>query len=268
VNWRWRSACGGRPARTVRGVDGEVRGVSDRRVGSRVGVSAGSRLLELRVDPERVVPVLLGVVAVLSLLSLSGPALHLALDFDLPWVGAWSRLTSAEGAGSIMSGAQSLMLLLAGGVLWTVADDVRERAERWAGQWYGLALGAVLLAVDEFVELHERVLGPAYRALAGTWAADLAWTAVAILAVASVGVGYRRFLRALPRGTARGIMLGAGVYLGGEVFLNVVGSRLEYVFGEGSVILTLASVIGADLEMLGVTTLVAVVARHGPRPAW
>jgi hypothetical protein len=223
------------------------------------------RLVEVRVAADRAVPVLLAGVLLVSLAGLSGALVRAGvLHLDLPGLAGWGAATDPDLPTGAPSWFECALLVLAALVAWTAADDARADGDPRAGSWRGLAVGALVLSIDELTAVHQTVVAPVARLLGGGLPGDLAWGVVAVPAVVAAGVAGAGLLRSLPRSTSSGLVVAAALYVGGAVLLDVVGTALRSAVESGSLLLASASVVEEAMEMLGIVVLVLVVSRHAP----
>ncbi|MGD9572176.1 MAG: hypothetical protein AB7V62_09845 [Thermoleophilia bacterium] len=129
--------------------------------------------------------------------------------------------------------------------------------------WWALAALFVLLAADEGLEGHERLIGPAQSVLGDAGPLHHAWIVPYGLAVAALAWALRGFLAGLDGPTRTGMLRAAALYLGGAIGLEALGGAL--VPGGGPV----ASVLQAaeeGLELAGLLVLAGVLLER-PDPA-
>ncbi len=220
------------------------------------------RAVELRVDPVRVVPVLLAAIAALSALSLGGQLLQHGLHADFPGLNTWIRYSDVDKEANLPAWFQATLLAVNALVLWTVADDSRLRADGWSRHWRLLALAFGYLSVDELTEIHEQAIVPIQTTLHLSGLFFFAWVLLAIPVVVVFGLMYVRFMRALALETARGLLGAAALYLGGAVCLEMVGGYLWSTIGQDTVLYSLEAACEEALEMLGMVAVLVTVARY------
>lgn len=161
--------------------------------------------------PARVLAVLVGVSAVLVLVSLLAPwwAPHRDVMFYVE-VGGENNLPMWWNAG---------LLLVAGLVLFVTGDAAPGRTERFA--WRALGALVLLLSLDEATMLHEKLAGPAGR----LWpAAGLSymWLVVGTPLAAGVLVFVLLLGRTLPRRPRWLLTAAFAVYFTGAVGVEVL----------------------------------------------
>jgi hypothetical protein len=97
--------------------------------------------------------------------------------------------------------------------------------------WLGLGAVFVFLAVDEFVKIHEIFINPVRIALDTEGALRIAWVIPYGIATVVLGLFYARFWWGLPPRARWLFLLAAGLYVGGAVGFEMVGSA--YIDSQG-----------------------------------
>ncbi|MCP2014741.1 hypothetical protein L1280_001893 [Deinococcus sp. HSC-46F16] len=227
--------------------------------------------VEVRVPVRPLVLALaLGVVLVIAagLLGQLGPLL--LPGFHHP---EFSAGTNLYGEYNIPSTYNTLLLLLAAVTLWLTGRVARRRGDPFARTWTGLAALALFLTLDEYFALHDK-LGAPIRALLGLGGfLYYAWVIPYGLLVLGVGVLLVRFLRHLPAGLRRALLLAGGLYVLGALGLEVFEARIEAgAAGEGlgrAAQLQMVSLIAVEelLEMSSLVLLIAALLGHLRRTA-
>ncbi len=209
--------------------------------------------------------VLAGIATSFALATL---ALHLIeLSSTAP---AWlSRLDTGAEANA-PTWFSSAMLLAAAGLSLAFAAGARaqrlERHERWAF----VGVGLLLASMDEEAQVHEALVGPlvdGMRALVGEGVPARALAVLAALvAMVALLAWLSPWLRSLPRGLRRALVLSALVYGTGALGLEVVARVLDTAVGNGSVSRAgeFLSVAEELCEMLGVALFISALLAYVP----
>jgi hypothetical protein len=145
----------------------------------------------------------------------------------------------------------ALNLLLAGGLLALIAryESRRQRKQNW--HWWGLAIGFVLMSLDEAAMIHEGLVGATLTRYWGHGHGIMyySWYKLYIPLVLLIGLLYVPFLLRLPRRYVVRL-LGAGVvFLSGAIGCEMLESYLESHGLRGKSVSRLFEETG---EMLGV----------------
>lgn len=156
----------------------------------------------------------------------------------------------------------SLQLLLCAVLLTVIARKGYGNCH--PAYWAVLAFGFYFLALDEGAQIHE-LMSPLMHTVMGrrTGMARLGWFIPVIPVVIVVGLCYLRFLMRLPRGTAIQFVIGASLFLGGSIGIEIGASyykeamaavssscRLDGPCGYGYSIML---AVEEGMEMIGIT---------------
>jgi hypothetical protein len=145
------------------------------------------------------------------------------------------------------------LLLIAALHLFVIASLERDRGSKWVPHWTVLGLGFLFIAADEFISLHEKLTTP-IRAIAGGVAGDAfyyGWVAVGLPLVLFLGVFFWRFLTALPALPRWRFLIAGALFVGGALFLEVLGGMTAARWGAMSVTHSILATLEETLEMLG-----------------
>ena len=158
----------------------------------------------------------------------------------------------------------TLLLVSAAALFAFIAMVERTNESRDFRQWQILAVGFVLMALDENLALHERLIEPMRRLLGGGHMGLLyfAWVVPALVLITALGVYFLPFLLRLPRRTMIALITSAAIYLSGAVGVEL----FEGLWREGHAYRTigfhLLVALEEGLEMAGVITLIHTLLRH------
>lgn len=156
--------------------------------------------------------------------------------------------------------ATALLLLAAlAFALWARAAIGGARARR---MWQLLAALFVLLALDEYFSVHERLSVPVRTMfdLHGT-PFHYAWILPYGLGVAALAALFLPIYLRLPRRTQLGFALAAALFLSGAFGMQVVGAVVLTSHGEDSTFYAIASTLEETLELAGVVVLIHTLLR-------
>lgn len=130
--------------------------------------------------------------------------------------------------------------------------------------WAVLACGFLIMALDEFTSLHERLSVPLRHLLpsGASGALHYSWVIVGALIVVSVGVYFFVFLRSLRLDTRRNFILAGAIYVAGAVVLETIGGALAASTGEATIEYTLVSTFEETLEMIGLLLFLRALLHH------
>ena len=209
-------------------------------------------------DVTRITRTLLRLVVLLALLSTLGQLLRFLHGREHAY--GFVPLFYMDEENNVPTFFATLLLLIAAGCLLSTGAVRRGSGEGDARKWTVLGMVFLLLAVDEAASLHEMTIEPV-RALLGhpDGLLRFAWVVPGALFVAVMAIAYVPFLRALPRATARGMVLAGVLFVGGAIGLEIVEGVMMAKDGGPSLGLSMAVNVEETLEMLGVVLLIHTV---------
>ncbi len=225
--------------------------------------------LTLRIHPRRVVRAL-GMAAV-GLVALSTVGQILKHGFAVEHFARAIRFVHVDAERNLPTYFSAHLLLVAAALLGFIAWWHHHRREPGVKHWAVLSGGFALMAVDELVTLHERLIAPTRALLGGN---DLgvfyfAWVLPAGLLVAVLALFYFRFWLRLPSPTRGRTLLAAALYLGGCIGCELIGGGYAERVGQENLTYVAITTLEESLEMAGaivfIGTLLDYLARRLPR---
>lgn len=135
-------------------------------------------------------------------------------------------------------------------ILAIIAGSERRAQTKWWRHWYALSGVILLLSLDEFLQIHERLAAPT-RSLFGIVSGPfyLAWVIPGVLLVLATAALFLRFVLAQPKQVRLTIFIAAALFVAGALGLEVVASA-GYSFGG------MTSALEEFLEMSGMSVFV------------
>lgn len=207
-------------------------------------------------DERRVTRLL--VAAMLALAALNVVALYLRHGLGYDYALGMVPLFDFNMEANAPTWFSSALLLGVG----TLAALIARRAATLRGYWVAVAAVAVFLSLDESVQLHELLTRLLRSGLAV--GPGFSMTIVAIVSLLPVLLGaavFHRFMRALPRPTAVGLLAAGAVYLGGAVGVDTIAAMVAFGGGAGLVDPAL-NTVEELLEMSGLILAIHVLLAH------
>ncbi len=204
---------------------------------------------ELRARPARVLAGLAGVIVVLATLSLLGRLGVWAFP-DSEVMRFLGFVVNVDAESNLPSFFSALLLVSCAIGLFAIS---RHRPER---EWAWLSVMFLVLAADELLAYHERMIIPLRDAL-GIERGPLyyAWVIPALVFVLAVAGLLMRFLSELDPRTRRSFVLAAVLFLGGALLFEMLGGAVATYRGEESpdVVWSVVTLVTIEevLEMLG-----------------
>ena len=148
-------------------------------------------------------------------------ALHVILQtwhyriHEVPWL--LKDMFDVDGEDNIPTWFSSFLLLLASTFTALVARVRSARGDRDHRFWFVLALGLLVMSIDEVAGFHES-LNSLVDELGG--GDSFTWTIPGAVLVAVVGVAFMRFLGRLPEDERRDLLIAGLIYVTGVVLLE------------------------------------------------
>lgn len=156
--------------------------------------------------------------------------------------------------GNVPAFFSAMLLFLSSLLLAIIASVERSSGSLAPSRWTILAGGFFLMAVDEWVGLHELLIAPVGRLTGEGPFGTLyfAWILPATILVLILGCFFVPFLRALPVGVRTAMLWAASLYLGGSLGFEALGGAYYWRYGPDNLTYDLLVAIEESLEMFGV----------------
>lgn len=163
---------------------------------------------------------------------------------------------------SVPTWFSNLLLSFAAAQLLLVGLLQRGRSTALARYWTALGGVFTLLSADEIMGLHNTPLVSESAARAVSDYLAISWVVHGMAGVALLGLVFIPFLRALPRPTALGLIGAGGVYVGGALLMEMIGSHFIVTRGYEHPISSAVITVEEGMEMLGVVLLIGTLFRY------
>jgi hypothetical protein len=138
------------------------------------------------------------------------------------------------------------------------AGTIAREATSWRRHWWGIAVVAGYLSMDEAAEIHEHLGG-----LFGTHGfLYFDWVLIAVPIVVVLFLVYLRFIIAQPSATRTSLIIAGIIYVGGAAGMDLpLGWWTEH-FGNDGLGYALIDWVEETLEMIGATLALLTLVRH------
>ena len=156
---------------------------------------------------------------------------------EVSWL-PWRQLFDVDEENNLPTWFSGFLLSVVAFFVWLCARRSRSAAEPWADHWYGLAVGFLLLSLDEVAGMHETVNS----------LIDMSWAIPGGIIAGVIGLAFVPFLRRLPGQTALLFLLAGGLYIGGAVGVEIIGEPMD----SDTMLYNLTTVVEEGMEMAGV----------------
>jgi hypothetical protein len=172
------------------------------------------------------------------------------------------RLFYLDGEQSIPAYYSSLQLLAAAAILGWISRAKRRSGDAFAGHWMFLALGFAFLSIDENCSIHEMLSLENALHVKSTGFTFFAWVIPAGIGVVTLALLFLRFLLHLPAPVRNSFLLGAALYLGGAVGVEMFGGRYAERHGFENLGYVAHVTLEEILEMVGIALFIRSLLRY------
>jgi hypothetical protein len=194
------------------------------------------------------------VVATLLILHVGINTLRFALGNDKLFGLVYMFSVGADG--NIPTFYSSFALLCTGALLLFISYLVRRQLGRHWFYWLGLAVVFAFLAIDEMLELHERLIEPVRDVTNASGLLYYAWVIPYAFAFVVLGLLYLRFLLQLPRRTAGLFVLAGGIFVTGAVGFEMLGGLFFETYGSNTPGYVALQTVEEGMEMGGIVVFI------------
>ncbi len=153
---------------------------------------------------QKVMKVLWATVGVLIGTHVLLTLIHFQLH-EVPWY--VRQIFDVDEEDSFPTWYSATALFITSAVLWINAHGHRVVASSLRWHWYGLAIGFLLLSIDEIAGVHETLNS----------ITEVSWALPGAVIAALVGLFYLKFLVNIDRGTAIQFAIGGVIFIGGAI---------------------------------------------------
>ncbi|NVB77663.1 MAG: hypothetical protein HOV81_04650 [Kofleriaceae bacterium] len=208
------------------------------------------------IDPQVLRRRLLAAISVTSVLGLAIEILHAEAPGTV--VDALTPVLSLSYEGNVPTWFSSALLLscaLAAGSIAAARPPMHRH-------WWGMALVAGYMSLDETAELHEHLGGHLHTS--GVLYFDWVIPAAAIVAV--IGALYLPFVRALAEVTRRRLVIAAAIYIGGALVMELPLGAWTDAHGAETLGYGLIDWVEETMEMVGAALALVALVAHPKEP--
>ena len=127
--------------------------------------------------------------------------------------------------------------------------------------WFVLAFFLSFIALDEYVSIHERLIGPVRSALSTSGFFYYAWIIPYGIVGLIVGAFFLGWLLRLPKSTRIGFIKSGLIYFTGAFLIEGIGGWYYSYYLERNVIYSLITTVEESFEMIGLLTFLYFVTK-------
>lgn len=219
------------------------------------------RGVAIDLDPRSLTRMFVAVIALLVLLHGITQTLRFAV-FDGGNMGGLVPLFSLGSDGNLPTYFSSLVLFFSGLMLLALAVAELRNREHDGWYWVGLSLVFAFLAIDEMLQLHERLTEPMRTVLGTGGLLFYAWIVPYGLGTLVLVTIYWRFLWRLPRDTAWLMLLSGAIFVGGAIGVEMLGGLVFERIGSINPVYVGLQTIEEVLEMSGIVLFLYAISSH------
>jgi hypothetical protein len=159
-----------------------------------------------------------------------------------------------DAEGNIPSMFATLQLCMSVGLLLLLFVEARSSHRERAWHWLALAAVFMFLTLDEYYSIHERLIRPMKRMLGSRNVLEFAWVLPYAGLVAIFSLAFLGFWKDLPRPARR------GVYVGGALGMETIGSFIVTNLGWESPLYALEVLLEESMELVGIALFILALA--------
>lgn len=219
---------------------------------------------ELNINPKGVLKVLVSVGLLLVAAQLAVVVFRFGFGYE--YVKGFVPLFNMDGEGNIPAFLSFVQILIASLILFFIACIERKCDAKYVWQWFVLSAGFFLMAMDEGVQLHERLGAPVKNALdsetANVGIFYAVWTIPAGIIVILLGLYFLKFLLSLEM-VHRIRFIGAGaLYLAGTIGMELVGMFYFKAVGGDDAVFGLLVTVEEGLEFFAISFFIWALLKY------
>ena len=184
---------------------------------------------------------------------------ELARAIPIRSLGLLAQLWNPDQEQSVPTWFSSFLLGFAAFLLWLTSQN-SALAKNRASDWRGLAIVFTALCIEEIAGFHERTIMPLRELFQASGPFVFAWVIPGFVFVVIVALRFWPFLRSLEPSLRRVILLAGAIYVGGALFMEMLGGYLGPLVGKQGYFLLLN--VEEFLEMSGSTLLITAILRY------
>lgn len=169
----------------------------------------------------------------------------------------WMNMLNLDREMNFPTWYSAFMLGFGSILLRIIAIGKNQQSDRYNSDWKLLSLIFTLLAIDEVLSIHEIFIIPEVsNALHLPWFLHSMWVIPGTIFVVWFLKRYWKFSRHLPLKSQQHFILAAGVYIGGALLMEMVGSYVAEAQGQQHLLYALITTAEETMEMLGIIILI------------
>ena len=164
----------------------------------------------------------------------------------------WMKLFNLDRELNFPTWYSALMLGFCSLLLKIISAGKKQQSDRFTKDWQLLSLIFLFLAIDEVLSIHEILIIPEVsEALNLPWFLHSMWVIPGTLFVIWFFRRFSKFIRHLSPKDFKHFFLAALFYIGGALFMEMVGSYVAEAQGQQNLVYALIATVEEIMEMTG-----------------
>ncbi|MDD5597864.1 MAG: hypothetical protein PHV82_07960 [Victivallaceae bacterium] len=210
--------------------------------------------------PRNVLTVLFCIIAFLLFANLAGIVLR--FYFKHKYCCGLVPCFDFDTEGNIPTFYSSIALFCASMLIAFIAASHKKAKGHYWFLWAVLSVIFLVLALDEFTEIHDRFEKPTEKLLTATGIVHSSkilfytWVLPYILLLLCLGVSYFKFLLKLPRRTMVLFIVSGVIFVAGAIGFESLGGLEHKLYGDDNVVYALLYTCEELLEMIGIAIFI------------
>ena len=217
------------------------------------------KLNQISLNPSSIIRILAGITLFLILASIAGQ-LMLFFTGHKHWLIDFFNLEFEQNLPTWFS---VFLLLFAALLLAVITAIKKNQSDHYLLYWAILSFGFLLMAIDEAVSIHEKLLVPSAQFLCLLGATPghygyfaFAWVVPAIALIVVLALFFMRFLFSLPVKTRLRFLVAGIIYIGGAIGMEMIGGWYFELHGSANLTYIMTSTVEESMEMAGVVIFI------------
>ena len=221
--------------------------------------------MEIRLEPRKIIRVLIIVVILLTLANIAGQVSILYFKQDSLF--GLVPLFNLDYERSIPTFYSAITLLFCAALLAIIANVGKSHAARYPRHWLALSFIFLFLSADEMLALHERLIGPIRAAFHTSGLLYFAWVIpYGVLLLIFLAL-FHPFWKRLPTFTRRQFLIAGSLYVLGALGFDLLGGYYYDLRGDNirDVVYAILFTTEELLEMAGVILFIYALLQYMQR---
>jgi hypothetical protein len=178
--------------------------------------------------------------------------------YQAPWARSdWANFLNLDREMNLPTWYSTFMLACSAMLLGLIARGKHGEQDRFWRRWQLLSWIFWFLAADEILSIHEVLIIPKVaNALHLPWFLHSMWVIPGMVLVGVFLWKYWPFTRSLPRRSRQHLAIAAGLYIGGALGMEMVGSYVAELQGQQHLPYALLATVEEVMEMMGIVVFI------------